>query len=683
MAVIGGGPRGTSVVERLIARHRALGGSAPALVIRVVEPHDPGPGHVWRPDQSRLFLMNTPCLYPTVVPVGAPAASIAPAPVGLSFDAWRERAVAGLVPGLDDDDAAECAGLASRDFPSRALYGRYLAWVFTEVVEAAPSSVTVVHHRNEAVSLDCNGSAPQGDGPAPRGDASVRRGDGSVPHGGREWRITLDDGSRVDADDVVLALGHLAATLTPEQGRLQDAAARHGLQYWPPAVPADVSWHRLPAGKTVLVRGLGLNFFDAMIQLTEGRGGRFSSGDDGRLAYTPSGKEPRLVAASRRGVPYRAKADLDSYFPRSVVLRYCTPERALAFRASGVQPGFDHDLWPLLHRDVLWAYYSTLGRTAPGGLLTPPAAFLTALDAALATEGPDWEAAAGRVIARSVPEDLRLDVEALAHPFAGRRFEDGDAFTAAVLAYLDADAAGSARGEDDPLKMAIGALNAGRTVIKQAVADGGISASSWNAELRGWFEPLVEGLASGPPPLRIAQLAALVRAGIVRFVGPNPGFGFDPEAGLFRAASPWVPGDSFTARYLVEAMMPANRVSTSLSPLMRQLLQQGTVRPATSMGDDGIPVTSDGLDVTPPPYRAVDRSGREQGSLFVIGLQLTSVQWGTAIAAQAGVALAAGSRTLLDADTIAGAVLERASDAVPPSGERHAEAQMTEASTAG
>ncbi|MHA7240878.1 FAD/NAD(P)-binding protein [Arthrobacter sp. TMS1-12-1] len=664
VAVIGGGPRGTSVVERLIAGHRALGASAPALVVHVVEPEEPGPGHVWRTDQSRLFLMNTPCLYPTVVPVGAPAASISASPVGLSFDAWRERAGAGLVPGIDDDDLAECARLAARDFPSRALYGRYLAWVFAEAVRAAPAGVTVIHRRNEAVSLDRG---------TPRSD-------------GWEWRITLDDGSQFVADDVVLALGHIAATLTPEQGRLQDAAARHGLQYWPPAVPADVSWNRLPAGKTVLVRGLGLNFFDAMIQVTEGRGGRFSRGDGGRLVYTPSGKEPRLVAASRRGVPYRAKASLDSYLPRSVVLRFCTAERVLSFRASGVQPGFDHDLWPLLHRDVLWAYYSTLCRTAPRALRTQPAAFLSELDAALAGDDTGWAAAAGDAVARAVPADLRVDVEALAHPFAGRRFADGEAFTAAVLAYLEADAAGSAKGEDDPLKMAIGALNAGRTVIKQTVADGGISDSSWNAELRGWFEPLVEGLASGPPPQRIEQLAALVRAGVVRFVGPNPAFGFDPETGLFRAASPWVRGDSFTARYLVEAMMPANRVSTSLSPLMRQMLHQGVVRPATSMGADGTPVTSSGLDVTRPPYRAVDSAGRDQASLFVIGLQLASVQWGTAIAAQAGAPLEAGSRTLLDADAIAGAILDRASGpmpgSVPPPAERRTAATVNAPSTA-
>ena len=91
MAVIGGGPRGTSVVERLIARYRTLGAGAPGLSIHVIEPFEPGPGHVWQTGQSRLFLMNTPCLYPTVVPVGETAAGVAASPAGLSFDAWRTR----------------------------------------------------------------------------------------------------------------------------------------------------------------------------------------------------------------------------------------------------------------------------------------------------------------------------------------------------------------------------------------------------------------------------------------------------------------------------------------------------------------------------------------------------------------------------------------------------------------
>ena len=103
-----------------------------------------------------------------------------------------------------------------------------------------------------------------------------------------------------------------------------------------------------------------------------------------------------------------------------------------------------------------------------------------------------------------------------------------------MLDYLDADAEGSARGTDDPLKMAVGALNAGRSLLKKIVADGGITEESWLAELRGWFEPLVEGLASGPPAQRIEQLAALARAGIVQFAGPEPVYQVDPDTGRFR-----------------------------------------------------------------------------------------------------------------------------------------------------
>ncbi|WP_246021362.1 FAD/NAD(P)-binding protein [Arthrobacter echini] len=635
MAVIGGGPRGTSVIERLIAQSVQLGEQAPLLDIHLIEPHEAGAGHIWRTDQSRLFLMNTPCLYPTVVPVGAHGTAASPLP--LSFDTWRQRVKDGAIL-VGDADRQECSALGSADFPSRALYGRYLGWMFAELVRLAPPNVAVTQHRKEAIGIARAGEAADGGSGAP------------------SWRIELDDGTHMEADDVVLALGHLPTALTPEQDTLRKAAA-DSAQYWPPAVPGDVPWHTLPAAEPVLVRGLGLNFFDAMITLTEGRGGRFSPGTGTRLKYEASGREPQLVAASRRGVPYRAKAVLDTYIPRSVVLRFCTTERVLAPARSGVQAGFDHDVWPLLHRDALWAYYSTLDRVEPHLREGSGGAFLTQLDDALAIDGPQWSGAVQGVVERWVPVIHRLVVQDLARPFTGRHFADSEEFTAAVLAHLDADAEGSSRGEDDPLKMMIGALNAGRSVIKQAVADGGISTASWHAELQGWFEPLVEGLASGPPPVRIAQLAALVRAGIVRFVGPDPRFGVDPDEGFFRAASPWVDGEPFSAPRLTEAMMPANRVAATTSPLLLSLLGQGIVRPRVFMADDGVPVASSGLDVTGPPYRAVDRSGSVQESLFVIGLQLSSVQWGTAIAAEAGAPLTAGGRTLLDADGIAAAIL--------------------------
>ena len=108
--------------------------------------------------------------------------------------------------------------------------------------------------------------------------------------------------------------------------------------------------------------------------------------------------------------------------------------------------------------------------------------------------------------------------------------------------------------------------------------------------------------------------------------------------------------------------MPANRVAHNRSPLLRRMFEDGLVRPKLMIGPNGAPVTGSGLDVTQPPYRPLDRNGQPVENLYVIGLQLSSVQWGTSIAAEAGASGETGGRTLQDADRIARAILDAADD---------------------
>lgn len=628
--IIGAGPRGTSVLERLLAH--AAAGDQVRLHIDVVDPFPAGPGHVWQPEQSRLYLMNTQSFYPTVIPQD-PAL---PAPVaGNTFDQWRLRQQRNPLPGLTADERAELAVLGASDFPSRALYGRYLRNTLEEVVANAPAGVTIDFHRTTAVSVR--------------------------PAGAGMYDVGLAAGGALRTNAVVLALGHVPSRLNHEQRGLQAAAEQLGLDYLPPAVPTDVDWDRIPAGETVLVRGMGLNFFDTIGQLTEGRGGKFVG--NGRLRYKPSGQEPVIIAASRRGTPYRAKAALEGYYPASVSLRYLTEAALERFRTAGITPGFDHDLWPLLHRDTLWAYYSTLVRSQPSAV-ADSAAFLAALEEALhphAHSAGNWEDSVESVLAVHVGPRHRLDLPGLAAPLAGRSFPSRAAHVAAVVEYLLDDARRSALGEDDPVKMAIGALHHGRAVLKTAVADGGITDASWVAGLRGWFESFVEGLASGPPAVRAEQLAALARAGVVSFVGPDPKFDVDRRERMFTASSPWVDDGAVRARTMVEALAPGNRVTANSSPVLEQLLADGLIRPRLMMSAEGTPVQSTGLDVVPHPYRALAANGSVTDGLYVLGLQLSSSQWGTAIAAEAlqdaGPAYRSGQRTLRDADEIAAAII--------------------------
>ncbi|MCM0614498.1 FAD/NAD(P)-binding protein [Paenarthrobacter sp. TYUT067] len=637
VALIGAGPRGTSVLERLLANWAADTQPGATLRIEVVDPYPAGSGHVWQPEQSRLYLMNTQSFYPTLIPEDS---ELAPPLAGGSFDQWREaRRRDGM--GLNDAEKAELATLESHDFPSRALYGRYLRQTLAGLLERLPDGVEVTFHQTLALA-----ARPVEDG----------------------FDVELANGGTLTVGSVVLALGHIESRLSPEQRSFKSAADEQGLLYFPPAPPADVDWQAVPDNEPVLVRGMGLNFFDVMGQLTEGRGGKFveaSSPGAGVLEYRPSGREPRIIAASRRGTPYRAKAGLAGYYPSSITMRYLTEDAVDRFRAAGIQPGFDHDLWPLLHRDALWAYYSTLARSQPAAI-KDPAQFLADLEDALqphAHTTANWEIEVGNLVEKHVAASRRLNLRGLAAPLAGRTFASRSELDAVITAYLDDDARRSALGEADPVKMAIGALHTGRAILKSVVADGGITDESWLAGLRGWFESFVEGLASGAPALRSEQLAALARAGVVSFVGPDPKFSVDRGARVFRAVSPWVHDSPVEARTLVEAMSPANRVGINLSPLLEQLMADGLVRTKIMMSVEGTPMQTTGLDVEPHPYRPLAANGSVTEDLYVLGLQLSASQWGTAIAAEArprtGPAYASGQRTLRDADEIARSILGR------------------------
>ena len=140
VAVVGAGPRGTSFLERLLAVVEEFAATvAPAgdpwpepeglLNIVVIDPYQPGPGHVWRTEQSELFLMNTPSFYPTVAAVEAPG--LRESSVALTFDQWRMAN-----PGR--------AGVLDRtDYPPRSVYGHYLEEMYREVVDALTASAAV------------------------------------------------------------------------------------------------------------------------------------------------------------------------------------------------------------------------------------------------------------------------------------------------------------------------------------------------------------------------------------------------------------------------------------------------------------------------------------------------------------------------------------------------------------
>ncbi|MGV9852565.1 FAD/NAD(P)-binding protein [Streptomyces sp. NPDC003442] len=642
IAVVGAGPRGTSVLERLCASAPELASGTP-LTVHMVDPSPPGAGRVWRTAQPDELLMNTVASQVTLF-TDASVECGGPVRTGPSLYEWVTAR--GLAPGLGPDD-----------YPSRALYGRYLEWVFGEVVRGAPDTVTVRTHRARAVRLE-------------------ERADGAQV-------LTLDDGSRLEGlRAVVLAQGHLPAATDATERRYAAHAERYGLRYYPPANPADVDLSLIAPGEPVLLRGLGLNFFDHMALLTAGRGGTFTPNGRGGLVYRPSGLEPRLYAGSRRGIPYHARGDNAKGPCGRHTPLLLTPDALGHFRKradAGDPPDFRTEIWPLVAKEAETVYYEALlalrapDTHAPATPATPEA--LEALEAPeapesgsgapapltparfrrhfLATEHGSPEEAA--VLAEyGIPEAERWSWDTVAQPHRGRRFTGRDEFRRWLLAYAHQDAAHARLGNvEGPVKAALDVLRDLRNEVRLIVDHGGLTGASRRAHLDRWYTPLNAFLSIGPPRRRIEEMAALIEAGILDVLGPRLELTLESpdqgggEAG-FAARSAEVPGPPVTATTLIEARLPEPDVRRTADELLIHLLETGQGRPHRVEGYE-----TGGLDVTTAPYRLVDAQGRPHPRRFALGVPTEGVHWVTAAGARPGV----NSVTLCDTDAVARAVL--------------------------
>ncbi|MCC2279833.1 FAD/NAD(P)-binding protein [Streptomyces sp. ET3-23] len=625
IAIVGLGPRGLSVLERVMENARANPGRT--VLVHAIDSHAPGSGNVWRPTQSRHLLMNTVASQVTMYtdPSVSCRGPIVPGP---SLYEWvRELPQDTLDERFGPELAEQARSLGPDDYPSRALYGHYLQRVFERAVAGAPAGVTVRQHVSRVTAV--------------------------TPLAGERYQIDLiDEPEPIVADRTVLALGHLPGALRNKERLMLLFAAEHGLRYIPPANPADVDVHRgIGPGDEVILRGLGLNFFDYLSLLTEGRGGRFER-RDGRLVYVPSGNEPRMYASSRRGIPYHARGANQKGVSGRHEPRYLTPEVIARLQHRADSTGgldFMADVWPLVTREVELVHYTTLlrqrGRAAEAE--------------ALAAELAEWpgETELEGVLARyGIGAGDRWSWERIGRPWQGERFEDHAAFTAWLLGHLREDLDNSRGGNlDNPVKAALDAMRDLRNEVRQVIDHGRVAADSYRDHVSGFYTPLNGFVSIGPPASRIEEMIALVEAGVLDVLGPDVEVGAEVLAdgsGRFTARSPLVPGSHREATVLIEARLPSAGIAGADDPLVGRLVDEGIARRHALTKADEEHHTG-ALEVTGTPYRVIDRSGRPHRGLHAFGVPTEGVHWATAAGIRPGV----DSVILGDADAIARVLL--------------------------
>ncbi|MCQ0000586.1 FAD/NAD(P)-binding protein [Streptomyces sudanensis] len=310
IAIVGSGPRGISVLERLAVRtaaeaEGAAGGTPPRPVrIHLIDATEVGAGRVWRTDQDDWFTMNTVVSQVTMYsgdPDGGPARPGA----GPSLGEWiAERALLG----------EELLG--PDDYAPRVRYGHYLADVYRTIAANLPDHVELVPVTGRVTALRTNADSG--------------------------YVLSLDTAPHLlEADRVVLATGHPFNAPDDFEREMLDFAARTpGVRYLCGDSAADMPLGEdaIPAGSAVGIRGIGLSFYDVMLSLTVGRGGEFRTREDGSLEYRASGREPRIVAGSRSGLPIPARGRNQKEPSFSHKALFLTRDALLAARAARPPP---------------------------------------------------------------------------------------------------------------------------------------------------------------------------------------------------------------------------------------------------------------------------------------------------------------------------------------------------------
>ena len=583
ITLIGAGPRGLMLLGRLISWQRTRYPQR-QLTIFLVDPYPIG-GRVWKIDQDPNLIMNTAAAQITLF-TDQTVTGVGPFIAGPDLSTWALTLAADYLdahPEINNRSILmrQAANLGPNSYASRALYGVYQQWFFD--LQKYQAGTNIITYKQQTVNrLDKKAAG---------------------------FTVTTDQESW-QTDQVVMALGNLKNSLTRDQKALHDYAQTHQLFYLEPGFPEEGDLSGIEAQSPVIIRGLGLSFFDLMSRLTEGRGGQFQKAPDGLLVYHPSGREPHIFAGSRRGFPYRAKGRNQKGPGEEWQPHFLTPQQIDAWQTHGEVSGqtfweaLKHEAELIYYRLLLPQRYPEIDEAAfERDFIADPVATLGALPIA-AKDRLDWDALADPT---------------KAHP-SGQPYQDF------MRHYLRQDAQEAMRGtKTGPLTSALEVLRDMRDPIRQLVERNLLSQDQYLDFFLRWFNSLNDFLSIGPPALRIDQLQALIGAGIVTIL--PPGMQIKGIDGQFLLKTPSDPKFSLQAKTLLEARVPAVNAPTAQNPLVQQLLHDGYAPTYELQLNADKRFQSGAIAIDRQTQQLLDQKEHPQAGLFFWGVPTEGVHW--------------------------------------------------------
>ena len=567
IAIVGGGPKGMYGFERLSAWLKMY---PPSEIIEIHifnSSNSFGAGENYRAEQPSYLLMNNPIgeinIWGDVEP-----ASVVPLP--LSFLEWIR---------LSDD-----ANISSYSYTTRALTGRYLSDGFKLIASNLPENVIGKYIIGEVVDI-YNDS----------GKYLI-----SLKTAGDEIHQNLSD----RYDHILISTGH------PKQRKSKQAllcnlfAIEHEKAGFIPFIyPIETAFSDVAPNTSIGIKGIGLTFVDAVLGLTEGKGGQFKRDKKSeKLIYIPSGNEPKVIYPfSRSGLPMIPRLTVSN---ANNELKYFTRSAIQEFK-SGRKIDFEQHIWPLLKQDMLYAYYNiTLKNDGYSSGLS---------------DFDNFEDVK-RMVAKyhkEFPSEITFDVDYFMNPLQETtiyRDKTHHHYIKALSKYYLQEAR---KGElESPMAAVTAVWRKATSLFCEIYSFGGLTPES-----QRFFDSSVRGklnrITYGPPIKNAEKIYALIDSGILNFeAARSPDLILDDTSGTFILHSK-SNNFRYPINYLIDARMPNVSLLDDPSPLFRNLLNRGMISvyenkfEKESYQPGAINVTNQGF--------VIDKNGRANRNIVVTG----------------------------------------------------------------
>ncbi|WP_339710665.1 FAD/NAD(P)-binding protein [Cyclobacterium amurskyense] len=511
IAIVGLGPKGFYAFERLLAQLKAREIQEPVAIHLFNQNQFFAAGNVYRSDQAPYLLMNY---------------------ANKNINCWTDELPTAILADRSDfvswlqNKTEEPNEALEEDFASRATVGSYLMEGFDRLCKNLPEYIKLVKH-----VATVNNIGKQGD----------------------KFKL-FTQGKEADEfpafDKILLTTGHFGCGA----GFLEGNQTSRFIDF---VYPTHLALGHIEAGAKVAVKGFGLTCIDAILALTEGRGGEFAANESGKMTYYASGKEPgKIYPYSRTGLPMMPRtggaADKSPLY-------FLTEDRIASLKRS--KPvSFEKTLLPLIIKECTFSYYRVLFREYRWRLL-----FL---------EKYDGIREQIEVFHKYHPEVERFNWETLLDPFANQ----STLTHAEVSTYIEQLIFEAEKGpEESPLNAAFGTWRRISQGFNEIYSFGGLDAASHKLFDRNYFG-LFNRIAYGPPVKNMKKMLALAQAGIVDFgFVRGATFEIDESSGDYG----FLKGENQKEQAidcLINARIPRNNESETPSPLYRSILEKGIGR---------------------------------------------------------------------------------------------------------